>query len=50
MNIASLSVGIDGNLSGLEREINRATGLLTQFEARGATVGRNFDNGFGASV
>lgn len=50
MNIASLSVGIDGNLAGFERTINRATGLLTQFEARGTQSGRAFDQNFGNSV
>ncbi|CCH01974.1 phage tape measure protein [Fibrella aestuarina BUZ 2] len=45
-----LSVSIDGNLSGFERSIGRAVGLLARVEAAGSRAGRGFDNGFGASI
>ncbi|MBO0947519.1 tape measure protein [Fibrella forsythiae] len=48
--IASLSVGIDGNLSGFERVIGRATNLLNRLEAQGAESGRNFDRNFGNAL
>ncbi|CCH01993.1 hypothetical protein FAES_3992 [Fibrella aestuarina BUZ 2] len=44
---AQLSVGIDGNLSGFERVINRAVSLLNQFVGLGDRAGSRFDSGFG---